>query len=288
MTTDPDVTRAVRSWLDEDADRLPEWVLDAVLEMVPATPQRRPWWPPRRLIDMTSKVQIAAGVAAIVLVAVVGLQLLPAAGGTGGPTATATPAPTATPTASPSPSIAAVAVGRPLDPGTYQVGAPFPAPFTLAVPAGWRGSTITGGEATFEGPAFLGVFKVDAVFPDPCKTAGTSPVPVSTADEAVQAFGAMEGFTSTPAASDSIGGNPASRFEVSNSIDTSTAGCTGDLMLPLFTSPGKPEGNATNGGTTATVWVVDAATGPMLVWLDSYDAADVAALEQMVRSITFE
>ena len=30
MRTDPDVTRAVRSWLDEGVDRLPERVLSAV------------------------------------------------------------------------------------------------------------------------------------------------------------------------------------------------------------------------------------------------------------------
>ena len=32
MRTNPDVTRAVRSWLDEGVDRLPERVLDSVLD----------------------------------------------------------------------------------------------------------------------------------------------------------------------------------------------------------------------------------------------------------------
>ena len=43
MTNDPDLARAVRSWLDEGADRLPDRVLDAVLASVPTTRQRRAW-----------------------------------------------------------------------------------------------------------------------------------------------------------------------------------------------------------------------------------------------------
>ena len=35
-----DATRIVRSWLDEGVTQLPDRVLDAVLDEVPATPQR--------------------------------------------------------------------------------------------------------------------------------------------------------------------------------------------------------------------------------------------------------
>ena len=41
MTTDRETTRIVRSWLQLGVDRLPERVLDAVLDVLPATPQRR-------------------------------------------------------------------------------------------------------------------------------------------------------------------------------------------------------------------------------------------------------
>jgi hypothetical protein len=41
MSTDRDVTSIVRSWLDEGVTALPDRVLDAVLDQVPATPQRR-------------------------------------------------------------------------------------------------------------------------------------------------------------------------------------------------------------------------------------------------------
>ena len=48
MSTDRDTTRIVRSWLEEGATALPDRVLDAVLDQVPATSQRRPLWPARR------------------------------------------------------------------------------------------------------------------------------------------------------------------------------------------------------------------------------------------------
>ena len=54
MSTDRDVTRIVRSWLEEGATALPDRVLDAVLDQLPATPQRRAWWPARRFREMNT------------------------------------------------------------------------------------------------------------------------------------------------------------------------------------------------------------------------------------------
>jgi len=42
MSTDRDTTRIVRSWLDEGVTVLPDRVLDAVLDQVPATPSAEP------------------------------------------------------------------------------------------------------------------------------------------------------------------------------------------------------------------------------------------------------
>ena len=41
MSAERDETRIVRSWLEEGVTVLPDRVLDAVLDQVPATPQRR-------------------------------------------------------------------------------------------------------------------------------------------------------------------------------------------------------------------------------------------------------
>jgi len=95
MSTERDVTRIVRSWLDEGVTKLPDRVLDAVLDQVPATPQRRSWWPAWRSNRMNTYAKLIAAAAAIAVVAVVGYQLLPRNGGVGGqPTTVPSPSPT--------------------------------------------------------------------------------------------------------------------------------------------------------------------------------------------------
>jgi hypothetical protein len=94
MSTDRETTRVVRSWLDEGVTKLPERVLDAVLDQVPTTPQRRSGWSAWRSYRMNTYARIAAAAAAAVLVAVVGYQFLPRSSGPGGPP---TPAPSPTP-----------------------------------------------------------------------------------------------------------------------------------------------------------------------------------------------
>jgi len=92
MSTDRETTRIVRSWLDEGATRLPDRVLDAVLDQVPTTRQRRSWWPARRISDMNKLALTAAAAAAVLVVAVVGYKLLPGLG-FGGPGAVPSPSP---------------------------------------------------------------------------------------------------------------------------------------------------------------------------------------------------
>ena len=77
MSTDRDVTRIVRSWLEEGVTALPDRVLDTVLDQLPATPQRRAWWPARRLREMNNLAKLAIAAAAVVVVAIVGINLLP-------------------------------------------------------------------------------------------------------------------------------------------------------------------------------------------------------------------
>ena len=136
MSTDRDVTRIVRSWLEEGATALPDRVLDAVLDQVPATSQRRAWWPARRLNEMNNALKVAIVAAAVVVIAVVGFNLVPRQAGIGGPgpsptaspTATQTPTQTPTPTPSPLPSgVLTEFPEGPLTAGTYTL-----APYTAA------------------------------------------------------------------------------------------------------------------------------------------------------------
>lgn len=136
MSTDRDVTRTVRSWLEEGATRLPDRVLDTVLYQLPATHQRRAiWWPARRVPFMNSNMfRVAVAGAAVVVLAVVGLRFLPGSGNSGGPPdPTATPISTVEPTATPIPQLGP----GPLPPGRYRVDPLLPVEVTVDVSAGW-------------------------------------------------------------------------------------------------------------------------------------------------------
>jgi hypothetical protein len=122
MSTDRETTRIVRSWLEEGVTRLPDRVLDAVLDQVPTTPQRRSGWSAWRFHRMNSYAKLAAAAAAVLLVAFVGYRLLPGNGGVGGP-----------PTIAPSPTPSVLAKG------TFQVHG-----FNTTLDAIGSGSNVSG------------------------------------------------------------------------------------------------------------------------------------------------
>jgi hypothetical protein len=82
MSTDRDTTRIVRSWLRTDEHESADDVLDAVLAMLDATPQRRAWWPARRIADMNTFSKLAAAAAAVAVAVVASIMVL---GGGSGP-----------------------------------------------------------------------------------------------------------------------------------------------------------------------------------------------------------
>lgn len=138
MSTDRDVERIVRSWMDEGVTALPDRVLDLVLDQIPATPQRRASWLARRFPIMNNSfVRIGLAAATVVLVAIVGINLIaPNIGGPpeATPTASAevTPIPTATAT-----QMAQLNGQEPLPAGRYQVEPALPVLVTVEVPDGW-------------------------------------------------------------------------------------------------------------------------------------------------------
>ncbi len=105
MSTERDVTRIVRSWLEDGATALPDRVLDSVLDQLPMTSQRRSWWPAWRLSEMNNALKLAIAAVAVVVVALVGINLLPRSEGVGGSGQTPSPSPAPSLTASPSPSL---------------------------------------------------------------------------------------------------------------------------------------------------------------------------------------
>ena len=76
MSVDRDVTRAVRSWLHEDAHENADRVLDLVLDQLDTTPQRRARWPARRFPPMSNTIRIALATAAVVILAFLGIRFL--------------------------------------------------------------------------------------------------------------------------------------------------------------------------------------------------------------------
>jgi hypothetical protein len=193
MSTDRDITRIVRSWLRTDETDSADRVLGTVLDRLDATPQRTAtWWPARRISQMNTTVKLVVGVAAAVLVALVGFTIVNG-------TAVGGPAPTPSPEPTPAPTPAArqlPSVGD-LEAGTYRVddaGITLRS-FTLTVPDGWateEGFVTKGGADDIrDRDLMVTSWIVSHVFADACLRPGTSAeglIETTTAQELVDAL----------------------------------------------------------------------------------------------------
>jgi len=292
MTTDPEFDRSVKSFLEEGADRMPDRVFRSVMDIVPSAQRRRSrtWW---RRWSVAPLVRVVATSALVVVVIVGGVAILSRGGEVG--RVAPSPKPTAAPSSSPVPAASPIASGGPLTrdipvgtvlgAGTYEVGEPFAFPFTITLPAETQLGEQGAGRASFNTPdGSVEIFVPEGVFTDPCHPTA-SPTPVKTAGELVDALSSMAGFTPSSPTSTTVSGYPAQRFVLTNTIDTATAGCTRDLMLPMFTFLGNAEGAATNGGMRQVLWVVDVHGQLLLVVGDGWGDAARGALEALVGTI---
>jgi hypothetical protein len=193
MSGDRDTTRIVRSWLDEGVTQLPDRVMDAVLDEIPAIPQRRGSWGGANLPHVSRAVQFALATAAVLLVAALGLAMLVSGPIVVGPEA---PAPTATPSPMTLP-LEPIS----LKPGTYAVDDPFPVRVTFDVPSGW---TACGGGPLEAGAcrgdiAGVSFMIVDNVVSDPCDPSQPQLEPPvgPSVDDLVTAISNLRGFEAT-------------------------------------------------------------------------------------------
>jgi hypothetical protein len=176
MSTERDTTRIVRSWLRTDEHESADRILDIVLDQLDTTPRRRSWWPAWRFANMNTYAKLAIGVAAAVVIAVVGINLLSRSSAVGGPNVAPTtqPSPSAAP-ASPAPT--AARSGSTLGPAGVSLQVEdFPEPFTFTLPAFPSDPTfkrIGVGQAEISSPAWGVVyFHDDVSLPaDMCKPA---------------------------------------------------------------------------------------------------------------------
>jgi hypothetical protein len=309
MSFDPETTRIVRSWLDEGVTQLPDPVLDAVLDQVPATPQRRAtWWPVRRTEPMNMlKFGLAAAVVAVAVL--IGFNFIGSStiGGPGVDSSTPTPEPTATPnpTRSPTPEGLLPEGQHVLTDGEAVDGVPT-LPITVTIPApdwyGDIGGAILTKNSTADAPAGAGmiVFFGDLyVYGDPCEWATTRPdTPATTVDEAVAALTAQALRDATEPVDVTVDGyaGKSITLHVPNTWPTG-AEAFADCDSGRFGSWGLPGADVTpmryhqDPGQIDKLWIVDVDGELTVIDITYYEGTPqsvIDELEAIVDSITFD
>ena len=183
MTSERETLRIVRSWMEEGRTRLPDHVLDAVLDQLPATPQRRPGWSARRIAHMNPIAKYAIATAAVVVIAIVGLNVFGVRGTSNVGGSPPSPATSPSPLSSPSPSAApssslppTIPTSGAIAPGRYRWMSPLGREVTFVVPNGWTGTSDGTIAKHADTPAEIGLRwnkpgtleEVDRVYADAC------------------------------------------------------------------------------------------------------------------------
>ena len=75
MTTERETLLIIGTWMEDGRTRLPDHVLDAVLDQIPSTPQRRPLWSARRIAHAPRLVPSLGGAATLVVAAALALSV---------------------------------------------------------------------------------------------------------------------------------------------------------------------------------------------------------------------
>lgn len=279
MSTNRDFDRVASSWLANGPTELNDRVLEAALDEVHLTRQRRRWSAPWRF-HMPMLTRATVSVAAL-LVAVAGvggaLYLTSNPAGSGSkPTATpvSTPVPSALPTKSPSATAGTASRTLPradgaLAAGAYRAGPPFLLPnLTFEVPTGWnefsgfnaRVVSLVKDSSTQPGVhlAFVNFEVPDAVYADPCGT-GTS-VKVRnlgpTVDDFIAALSKLPKFTIGPVTDVLVDGLPGKEFDLTPSI-TPSGVCAGDGLIQVWSTGYDGVGGATLAGVRQHLIVVN-------------------------------
>ena len=246
MKSERETLRSIGSWLEDGRTRLPDHVLDAVLELLPSTPQRRPKWSAGRIVHLSGPANYAIRAAAVVAFAIVGLSLLGSdfdrPGGVGGQ-----------PSQSPTPSPRPLPEDGVLELGTY-VARPLSATdgdptVTYTVPAGWRvmgdAGLVPDGEPTTYAPGGMAIQFLDiTTLNDPCRWSGpTDDVSVGPAvHDLVKAVRLQTAYEVSEPVSVTLGGFSGERVDIVFperlfSGATATApDCDNDVVRPWNTS----------------------------------------------------
>lgn len=154
MTTDRDLDRIAKAWLADGPEELSDRVIDAAVDQIHLTRQRRTVGVPWRLPTMTTPARVVA--AAVIGVLVVGSTLFilgrPGSSGVGG-----APAPTMAATATPTVVVPAPARAVPI-PALTETFTSARHGYSIKLPAAWTATPatkpwITGIDTTYRDPA---------------------------------------------------------------------------------------------------------------------------------------
>lgn len=294
--TENDFDRTARRWLEDGPTVMSDRALQAALDEIHITRQRRAWRPARRVFDMKTSIRLAIGAAAVVVAAVIGINFLPGGSGVGGGTAvTPTPSPTPTPTPIPLPLYPQTLLVS--EPGTYVAGDPFPFPVTIAIPAGWVGN-VGGPYAAYlekergvgNGGAAIALTLSQNIYADPCNDRGfLDPQPGPTVDDLASALTGLPGFDVTTPTETNVDGYRGKQLTLTapDNFDGCTLSREGYRVWQL------PLGailSFTPGQRTA-LWIVDVNGERLVVSSDTFPATtaqELAEVQKILDSIRIE
>ena len=205
--TDEQISQALRAHLP---DRARAGLRERVLELTETTLQQRALPSVMGALgdaEMNTRFRVAVAAAAVVAVALIGINLVPRTPGVvGGPPST--PVPTATPSPTP---VLLQGVSQ-LPPGGYRLGSAglvagsVPATVSITVPAGWASSdsalvnkNYTGSSDAAAAGAAFGVWQISDRFKQPCTDhALFTPAPGPGTAELLGALASQPGITAGP------------------------------------------------------------------------------------------
>ena len=279
MSSDPETTRIVRSWLDDGVTQLPDRVLDAVLDQIPATPQRRvTWWPLRQARATTTTMAVALAAAAVVVaITFIGLGVL-SGDRVGGPGADeAIPSPT-------SPAMQLPSGQARLEPGTYTLRPGFPADVTFEVPDGWDACAYSAVEqgvcSRAQDLGGVGFLAVENVVVHPCDTRLMDPPAGGSIEAFLAAVASLSGFSVTEPVA-------VTRGELSGQQVIVTAPSDPPCQLLTWSVPGRT--NGVHAGEVNVVEVFDVG-GRLVAVIGAYRPGvlsdqEVAEIRVMMDSV---
>jgi hypothetical protein len=298
MGADRNADRVVRSWLHEDRHEDGTRVLDAVLTEVDTTPQRRSGGTAWRLFSMNNNiVRVGLAVAAVVVIAIIAINLLPGSAAPGGE-------PSVSPSAEPSEAAPSATDPSPPGDGSLPAGpyVLYPgSPTTVTIPGpGWFGLPEFGLIALNNdsdppaGTGLIGEYTGEAlhVSGDGCNWQSTLPGgPAATVDELLAALASQASRDASAPEDITMGGLPGRKITLHVPVDAVFGDCDQGQFCTLSNGVTCQRSHQGEGlGQIDEFWIVDVDGQVMLLdgmYGPETPQEDIDELYGILESATF-